>query len=334
LPTKKLARRELDTRIARVNSPLYRPRPVALFSEFAERWAEKVLPNHKPSSQASVRSILHRHVLPFFGRWQVNEVSPEMVQAWVSGIAGKPKTVKNALAVFRLLWQKAWAWNYADHDVLLGVETPRGCSEPREPFTPGEIRQICAAASDPWRTAFMIAAETGIRRGEVCGLSVQDVDLAARTIRVRRSVWQGHLQEPKTANAHRVLAISPELAGHLEGFLTNMKPNAGGLLFPSRHGTPCDPCSLVKRRLWPVLDRLGIARRGFHAFRHASATALDRLGVPLKTRQERMGHSDPKLTLRVYTHAVSGDDRAAAEGLGRQLWGQDGVLHPSCTQVQ
>ena len=52
---------------------------------------------------------------------------------------------------------------------------------------------------------------------------------------------------------------------------------------------------------------------GMHAFRHGNATIMDQNGVPLKIRQERLGHHDSKTTLG-YTHAISEDEkRVAAE---------------------
>jgi integrase len=67
---------------------------------------------------------------------------------------------------------------------------------------------------------------------------------------------------------------------------------------------------VVKRKLYPsaLLDSLGIPRGGLHAFRHTNSTLMDRLGVPPKVRQQRLGHSDPSLTLGVYTHVASEDD--------------------------
>lgn len=52
-PTKRLAQRELDHRLSVVNSPTYQARPTALFCDFAEPWKVSVLPNHRPSTQAS-----------------------------------------------------------------------------------------------------------------------------------------------------------------------------------------------------------------------------------------------------------------------------------------
>ena len=78
----------------------------------------------------------------------------------------------------------------------------------------------------------------------------------------------------------------------------------------------------MKRKLQPLLESLEIKRAGLHAFRHANLTFMDRLGVPVKVRMQRIGHSDPALTLGPYTHIASEDDVRFAEQLG-------GILRPN-----
>jgi hypothetical protein len=67
-----------------------------------------------------------------------------------------------------------------------------------------------------------------------------------------------------------------------------MCDHSPGLLFATRNGTPWDANLLVKRKLYPLVDFLGIERGGLHAFRHTNSTLMDRLGVPLKVRQQRL----------------------------------------------
>jgi len=55
-------------------------------------------------------------------------------------------------------------------------------------------------ADEPYKTLFWIVAETGIRGAEVCGLTVDCLNLVDRTMEVRRSAWRGKLQTPKTQN--------------------------------------------------------------------------------------------------------------------------------------
>ena len=79
-----------------------------------------------------------------------------------------------------------------------------------------------------------------------------------------------------------------------------------------------------KRRFRSLLRELNIhipRGNGFHAFRHANAALMDRFGVPMKVRQERLGHSDASITLGIYTHVVGEDSRVAASRLGSVVWG-------------
>jgi len=76
----------------------------------------------------------------------------------------------------------------------------------------------------------------------------------------------------------------------------------------------------MRRYLHPLLDALGMARCGLHAFRHANSSLMDRLNTPMKIRQERLGHAQGSaITMAIYTHAVSEDDRKLATQLGEML---------------
>jgi integrase len=188
-------------------------------------------------------------------------------------------------------------------------------------FSIEEAKRILAAAPEPYHTFYWLAVETGMRAGELCGLHVDDFDFERGLANVRRSVWRGKFQSPKSENAVRSFALSPRLLGHIAGHIRHMRPNENGLLFSTRNGTAWDANLLVKRKLYPLLDSLRIERGGLHAFRHTNSTLMDQLGVPLKVRQQRLGHSDASLTLDVHTHVASGDDARFAEQL-------DGILHP------
>jgi hypothetical protein len=77
------------------------------------------------------------------------------------------------------------------------------------------------------------------------------------------------------------------------------------------------------RRFRSLLKALNIQipkGNGFHAFRHANAVLMDRLSVPMKVRQQRLGHGDATVTLGFYTHAVGKDSLRAASELGGIVW--------------
>jgi integrase len=318
-PTKRLAHRALEQRLAEVNSVTYRPKHTITFEEFVGRWKQSVLPQHKPSSQSSERTHLTR-LLTFFGGMSLSDISVEVLQRWVSQQTCAPKTVRNYIATLRILWQTAKSWGYVSQNPFDGLRLPKRGLVNKPRLTAQQGRDIIRMASEPYKTMFWIVAETGIRGGELCGLGVSDVDLEKRILKVWRSAWRGTLQTPKTNNAIRHFPISTNLVDHIRHYLeTAWKANPDGLLFCTRTGNAFDNYNVVTWQLKPLLESVGVTetrRLGLHAFRHCNATELDRMSAPIKVRQDRLGHADSETTFG-YTHSQSEDHRRVAAELGR-----------------
>jgi integrase len=320
-PTKRLALRELEKRLVVINDPRYRARPTATFADFASGWELRVLTQHKLSTQVTIRSHLRKHLVPFFGRIQMRDIGPEEVQRFVSSVEVSPKTKKNLVATLQMLWKSARSWGYVAHDAVSDVVLPKRHRVPQRSYTLEEIQRIIEAAEEPERTLYWLAAESAMRGGELCGLQIGDFDFERGLVRVNRSVWRGKIQSTKSEHPDRCFALSPQLVHHLTEYLKRWTPNEKGWVFATRNGTPWDQNLVVKRKLQPLLNSLGIKRGGLHAFRHANISLMDQLRVPLKVRMQRVGHSDPAVTF-IYTHIDSEDDVRVAEQLG-------GILRPN-----
>ena len=320
-PTMKLAERspEIDALLSEVNNPGYRARPSTNFAEFVELWKRRVLAQHKPSTRKSVESHIKAHLVPFFGQHNLRDIDSEMVQEYVSTLKCAPKTIKNSVGYFRMMWRSAKAWGYVTHDAVEGVVLPKQVRSQRFVFTLEEMRRIIQAAQPPYDTLFGLAAETGLRIGELLGLRVEDLDLDAGLVVVRQSIWEGEVQTPKTENAIRGFALSKKLAVQLHVFLQQWRPNRLNLLFANKNGNPLSARDVSVQVLHSLLAELGIKRASMHAFRHGNATMMDRIGVPMRVRQQRLGHADESMT-RHYTHVASEDDRACADKLGESLF--------------
>lgn len=91
------------------------------------------------------------------------------------------------------------------------------------------------------------------------------------------------------------------------------------LVFRTKNRTPWDANLIVKRKLHPLCVQLRIAPRGLRAFRHGQGTLLDQMNVPVKVRQQRLGHTSAELTLNTYTHAITSDERKFVDALGEIL---------------
>lgn len=306
LPTKRLAQRALDAKLAEVNAPGYRPRLTLPFAAAAMRWKRDVLSQQKPSTQHSAWVQVQKHVLPALGGKLFYDLTPEAVQAWASALDAGPKTRCNIVGYARSIWKAAQAWGWVKED-FPAVALPKLALQRGRTFTAEQVRRIVAEAPEPWATLYTLIAETGLRAGEVAALRVEDIGEGVLT--VRGSAWEGRQGTPKTDRGLRALALTPELAARLRALRSG---ETAGLLFRTRAGTPIRGRKVVEERLGPLLARLGIPHAGLHALRHANATEMLRAGVPLRTVTARLGHADPQTTLRLYVHAVGADDAEAA----------------------
>jgi integrase len=323
--TRRLARRALDERLANINSLAYRPRPTISFSEFATKWESSILGQFKASTSENYRIHIRRHLTPFFGCYGLKDIQSELVQQFIASKTASPKTIRNIVVTLQSMWRIARAWGYVAHDIFDGVLYPPPRRANRFFFSVEDVQRIVGAAKEPHRMFYGLLAESGCRVGELCGLTVDDLDLERNLLAVRQSAWRGRLVGPKTANSVRVVNLSRQCVENLRAFLACWRPNENRLLFSTRNGTPWDANMLRKRQFRSLLKELNIPipkGNGFHAFRHANAALMDRLAVPMKVRQQRLGHSDPRMTLGVYTHVVGEDSETTAQQIGALVWNQ------------
>jgi integrase len=319
-PTEKLAQRELDEQLKTVNSLTYKPTPTATFSEFATRWERDILILLKPSTGSADRSRIRKHLLPELGNVSMKDVNTALVQAMIARKRKQlaAKSIKNLIALMRQMWTQAEAWGFVQHSPFRSLVLPERDLLNERFLSLSEMQCIIETAVEPFKTYCWILAETGLRAGEIGALPVRNVLLEQGAIRISQNVWHGKIQTVKSLKGNRLVEISPQLVEHLREYLRHWKPNRLGLLFTSKNSTPWDTDTLRKRRLYPLLEKLGIERCGFHAFRHGNETVMDGEGVPMATRQNRLGHSDARTTMK-YTHVISEDGRKIAARFGELL---------------
>jgi integrase len=315
--TKKLAFRELENRLAEINSPSYRPRMEASFQAFAERWKKDVLALRKKSTQIAARSHIDMHILPAFRKFAMRDITPFEVQSFVTSLPVGNKSKRNILGTLASMHTSARAWQIVAMNWFDGIVMPEVITPESRYFTSEEAIAIITAADEPYRTFYWIAAETGIRLGEACALRPSDFNLPLRAVVIRWNSVRGEVISTKSKRP-RAFALSAQLADYLKTYIANKAPS--DFIFSFRPGKPWCGDEIVKRHLRPLLKTLGIEQAGFHAFRHCNATILDHENVPLKVRQERLGHAHgERLTVGVYGHATNSDHRLAADKIGRVL---------------
>jgi len=242
-----------------------------------------------------------------------------------SGLAWK--TVKNIRTTFGTVMGAAEFADLIEHNPVRKTRLPRrGPVVERPAIEPEVICNLLDSLSGSVRSLAWLLAITGLRIGELLALRWKDVDLNVGIVRVRRSVYDGHFDEPKTKTSNRAVPLGPKgiaiLQAHRPG-----EANPEALVFATRSGKPLSRRNLLKRHLKPAAKRLGIAGASWHWLRHANATMLDAVGTPLGTVQALLGHSSPDVTREVYLHSIAADARKAVEKVENLLIG------PKRTQI-
>ena len=329
-PTRRLAERELERRLSPINRLDYRPKRSSTFAEFAELWQTRVASQYKPSMRATVKSHLKTHLVPKLGGRLVGAIDAFEIQDFVSSIRVRTskkakavlppsgKTVKNLVSTLSLMHASAVAWNLTDRDWFTGLVLPEWIKPEARHFTLEEARRVITSAEEPFKSFFWTIAETGIRLGEACALRPRDFRLDLGVVVIRWSAWRSvHVGSTK-GKRPRIFDLSSDLADHLRTFMAGK--GSDEFLFQREDGTAWQGDHVVRDRLKPLLQRLGINVAGAHAFRHLNASLMDQLRTPDKVRQERLGHLDfNDVTLNIYSHAESRDHRAVADQLGKML---------------
>jgi len=310
----------MEILLAPVNSLSYRPGRVATLGEFAERWRVEILSKRKASTIHAAESHLRNQILPALGRIRLNELGAEIQQSFVTRLSGtiSRKMLLNVLGTLSSMLTTAQNWGYVcDGLNFRKLALPeKAITERAACFTLDNVAAIVNAAVGQYRVMFAIAAMTGLRAGEILALQKSDFDLERNLLTVRRSVWRGKLQTPKTSNSQAVLPVPEALAGIVREHIASLK---GEWLFLNSRGKFFIAENVVRQALVPILDKLKIPRCGFHAFRHFHSSVLLSSGAAPQVAQAQLRHSDARITLGIYGHIVGDAHREAVEKVASVL---------------
>lgn len=170
---------------------------------------------------------------------------------------------------------------------------------------------------------FVTAASTGCRRGELLALEWHDVDFQTGIITVSKSLEQTknglRIKSTKSGKARRFLLPSVALRVLLEHRRSQQQENPVeaaridlGLVFCTPEGDYYKP-DQISSRIAEITTKVGLPGIGLHSLRHSHASQLLSQGVPIPTVSKRLGHANPSITLRRYSHALESDELAAAK---------------------
>lgn len=291
------------------------------FDDYAREWVRtyqgRTGRGIRETTLEEYRKDLEIDPIPYFGRRRLAEIEPRHIKALAKHIADRgvaPATVRTVMAPVRALFATAAEEGLIRSNPCAGIRLAGRRPPGEEPadvtraLTEQELARVIDETPEEWRLFVRFLAQTGLRIGEAIALLWGDLDLGTRRVKVRRRIYKGTVDVPKSRYGIRDVPISTQLTQELSRHRAAAgNPTEDAPLFPSRTGTHLNGENLLGRFLKPAVRRAGVPWAGFHTLRHTCASMLFRAGWNAKQVQIVLGHHSPAFTLATYVHLIPDD---------------------------
>ena len=290
------------------------------FHEYAEAW--RAAQPHRLNTARRVRSSLTQHVYPKIGDRPLVAIRMSELQALVGAMAQtlKPASTRMVFGTVAAIFAAAAKDRICAYDPSDGVKLPELDYARVTPLTVPEVDRLVEALPRRLQALALVAAQAGLRCGEVCGLQVRDVDFFRKTISVVRQSQPHGIGPLKNRSASRTVPIGEELVAVLAEHLAAFPAKGEEFIFRAADGRVMSD-ALLKQPWMHARRRAGLPGVGMHDLRHFYASVLIGARRSVKEVSERLGHANAAMTLNVYSHLWPKDDdgtRAAIDGAFRE----------------
>ena len=283
---------------------------VTTFAEYADLWLRvyKSPPKIRESSHKIVAANLRNHVLPFFGDMRLREIKPMHIQMFLTSLGDTSKSLQ--AKCFQIV--KGVLASAVDNGLI--AKTPVSSTDKaggtptktRKPLTVAQAKELLSNLEGKRPYAFvLIALSTGMRRGEILGLTWDDIDFDNNVIHVRHNLAFPCDSSPafvsttlKTPASYRDVPITPRLRSFL---LT--EDRVSPYVIHMQNGDPLTKSSF--RAMWKTVFAArpsGVEDCHPHLLRHTFTTRCISSGMDPTSVQHLLGHKDLSVTMGIYNH--------------------------------
>ncbi len=306
-------------------------------SQWFKSWIEihkyKVI---RDNTKMHYTQLYTKHIEPFLGKKKLKDITQLNIKALLKELdqKGYHYETKNKVRIMLLdMFDKAMVDNYVLKNPCKGIRLARDEKKDMRVFSREEQAEFFECSKGTfYDNLFVVAVSTGLRQGEICALTWDDIDFEKKEISVTKTLLyqklegdtqkEFHLNPPKTRTSKRTVPISKqcEIALKKQYIQRNnvmarksAKPLEGfeNLLFTTKYGTPiCNQILLdaIKR----IIEEINLCRDELeqfepfspHCFRHTFATRCFEAGIQPKTVQTYLGHATLQMTMDLYTSVL------------------------------
>ncbi|WP_334427286.1 MULTISPECIES: site-specific integrase [unclassified Levilactobacillus] len=275
----------------------------------------------RPNYKQNITTAVNRYILPLLGDRKLSKLTKMeynylFIQPQLEHL--KPSSVQANHRYFMVIMNAAEENEVISRNKLKGVRFKT--SERRKPFSEDDLARFngqLKQESLEKRLFFQLLEMTGMRLSEGLGLEWNDINFKKKTVSIERSRTPFGVGPTKTPSSVRTIFIEDDMLALLHKFKVATKAallrsgerfDKDGLIFSFNHTS-------AYYYFQDIIKNAGIevGKYVIHSLRHTHATLLMGAGVSPVDVANRLGHSDPAITLRIYAHAIKGNDEKNAE---------------------
>jgi integrase len=298
------------------------------FADFASGLWKHYLGNKriKPSAVYSYHSMIEKHLVSAFGIMQLGQITTVDVTKFFNETQERvaPKYALNLYGLLNTMFDVAVQRDLIETSpVRRKLHRPQQEQKEKPVLSPEQVNQVIEAIADEYKPLFVVAAVTGMQIGEILALRWQDVDLDAKKLTVRHSLWRGQLGTPKTkASAKTRNLLDLFVIAFRVQQLNSAFTQPDDFVFARRDGSPYERDWVRESVLYPALDAAGIERKprqhGYHLFRHTCGSILYALTGDIRLAKGALANSRISTTSDIYVHTDE-VPASVAELIGNQI---------------
>ena len=307
-------------------------------ADWLNTWVEEYIGNVKPATRKSYQDHVRLNIIPYIGAVPLSKLTAAMIQQTYNELQTdkglSPKTIKNVHGVLHRALEQAQKMGYIRNNPLAAVTLPR---IEKKQIKPLEDDELCAflkeIRGDPYELVYFVTVFTGLRQGEVLGLTWDCVNFEKHTLLINKQ----HGKKKGTCEYcfSSLKNDRPRLIEAADGVMDALKKqqirqqrwatrlkdgweHSDNLVFTTETGRYlCN--QTVYLAFKKVMRRLHLDATRFHDLRHTYAVNSLKSGDDIKTVQENLGHQTAAFTLDVYAHATSSMKHESANRMDQYI---------------
>jgi integrase len=322
--------RELEDEMAKFRTEVLETASVGAkttMGRLLDEWLENLDPGLAQNTVEVYRKRVDKQIRPALGTVRLDQLKTHTIDTFYTKLSAEglaPRSVQLVHSVLRAVLQQGVDWAWLPSNPAVRARRPKVARTDKLALTPEEVAAIYEAADEPAvKVAIGLAATTGMRRGEVCGLKWSDIDSETGLVTIERAwVSDDHGQHLTTTKSKkkRIIPLGPFGEQVLATYERHQKAEWGELgewVVSYTNGDVPFSARTLTSDFGRLAKDLGIAGT-VHDLRHFAQSQLVAAGIDPVTAARRAGHT-PEVMMATYAHGTTEQDAAAAEVVGGVL---------------